>query len=182
MKIENRNFTLQDYMEIFWRRKWWFTLPIMLGIAISIVYSHSVTPLYRSSTLILVEPQRVPESYVSPTVTSSVEDRLNTISQQILSRTNLEKIIREFGLYKSHETASSELQRVADSIKKKVLIILGVSGEEGSTVWNPAEYVDRMKTAIEITVMGTRTKKNAFTVAYSGKDPRTVMGVTNALA
>jgi polysaccharide chain length determinant protein (PEP-CTERM system associated) len=154
----------------------------MVGIAISIVYSHSVTPLYRSSTLILVEPQRVPESYVSPTVTSSVEDRLNTISQQILSRTNLEKIIREFGLYKPHEPNHSGLQRIADSIKKKFLMVTGVPGQEGSTIWNPAEHVDRMKTAIEITVMGTRTKKNAFTVAYSGKDPRTVMGVTNALA
>jgi succinoglycan biosynthesis transport protein ExoP len=182
MKIENKTFTLQDYMEIFWRRKWWFTLPIILGIAISIVYSHSVTPLYRSSTLILVEPQRVPESYISPTVTSSVENRLNTISQQILSRTNLEKIIREFGLYKPHETAPSGFHRLADSIQAKVLMVMGVPREERSTVWNPAEYVDGMKTAIEITVMGTRTKKNAFTVAYSGKDPQTVMGVTNALA
>ena len=154
MKIENKTFTLQDYVEIFWRRKWWFMLPIILGIAISIVYSHSVPPLYRSSTLILVEPQRVPESYVSPTVTSSVGDRLNTISQQILSRTNLEKIIREFGLYKPHEMTPSGLQKMADSIKKNVLSVMGVPGEERSTIWNPAEYVDRMKTAIEITVMG----------------------------
>lgn len=182
IRTENKILTLQDYMEIFWRRKWWFVLPIILGIVISIAYSYSVPPLYRSSTLILVEPQKVPESYVSPTVTSSVEDRLNTISQQILSRTNLEKIIREFRLYKTQEATTSGLQGIADRVKKKILTTLGLPREEESIIWNPAAYVDRMKAAIEITVMGSRTKKNAFTVAYSGKDPQTVMSVTNALA
>ena len=129
MPMEKRTLTIQDYMEIFWRRKWWFILPVILGIAISIVYSHSIPSLYRSSTLILVEPQKVPASYVSPTVTSSVEDRLRTISQQILSRTNLEKIIREFGLYKPHEAPTSGLQGLTTRLQKKIHTVLGLPGE-----------------------------------------------------
>ena len=55
--------------------------------------------LYRSDTLILVVPQRVPESYVRSTVTTRIEDRLQSITQQILSRTRLERIIQDFNLY-----------------------------------------------------------------------------------
>jgi polysaccharide chain length determinant protein (PEP-CTERM system associated) len=55
--------------------------------------------LFRSETLILVVPQRIPESYVRSTVTSRIEDRLRSISEQIRSRTRLEQLIVEFDLY-----------------------------------------------------------------------------------
>ena len=54
--------------------------------------------VYRSSTLILITPQRIPGSIV-PTITSSVSDRINSITQEIMSRTRLESIIKEFGLF-----------------------------------------------------------------------------------
>ena len=60
---------------------------------------HYLPNVYRSETLILVVPQRVPESYVRSTVTTRIEDRLQSISQQILSRTRLERIIQDFNLY-----------------------------------------------------------------------------------
>jgi polysaccharide chain length determinant protein (PEP-CTERM system associated) len=47
----------------------------------------------------MVIPQRVPDSYVKSTVTQTVEDRLPSISDQILSRSRLEKIILDFNLY-----------------------------------------------------------------------------------
>jgi hypothetical protein len=55
--------------------------------------------LYRSTALILLEPQQVPEAYVRSTVSTSLEQRLQSISQQILTRTTLERIIQEFDLY-----------------------------------------------------------------------------------
>ena len=49
--------------------------------------------------LILVVPQRVPESYVRSTVTARIEDRLRAIREQVMSRTRLERVILEFNLY-----------------------------------------------------------------------------------
>ena len=185
IKTDTKNITLKDYAEIFWRRKWWFVVPVFLGIAATIIYSYSLPPVYRSSTLILVEPQKIPESYVHPTVTSSVEERLNTISQQILSRTNLEKIITEYRLYKestiSHTIPQSSIGRLAMAAEK-LLGKAGVNKSTSSNAWTPAEHVDRMRQAIEISVLGGRKQKNAFTISYSGKDPNIVMSVTNALA
>jgi uncharacterized protein involved in exopolysaccharide biosynthesis len=96
--IKQHKLTIADYLSIFRRRKWWIVLVCAMAMAIAAVYSYVTPPLYRSSTLILVEPQRIPTNYVSPTVTSSVQERLNTIKQVIMSRTNLEKIIEQLGL------------------------------------------------------------------------------------
>ena len=41
----------------------------------------------------------MPENFVRPTVTADLNERLNMITQQILSRTRLERIIQEFNLY-----------------------------------------------------------------------------------
>jgi uncharacterized protein involved in exopolysaccharide biosynthesis len=48
---------------------------------------------YKASTTILVDPQKVPEKYVSPTVSSDPAQRLSTITQQVLSATRLQQII-----------------------------------------------------------------------------------------
>ena len=184
MLVKKNELALQDYIEIFWRRKWWLVLPSIIGTLMAIFYSYTLPPLYRSSTLILVEPQKVPQSYVSPTVTSSVEDRLNTISQQILSRTNLERIIKEFNLYEKDESTLPSLVGLAEGLEakvKKLFSSLGLYGQEETPIWEPEGYVNRMREAIEINVMGG-TRKNAFTVAFTGRNPKTVMRVTNALA
>jgi polysaccharide chain length determinant protein (PEP-CTERM system associated) len=185
IKKDEKALTIKDYAEIFWRRKWWFIVPVFLGVSLATLYSYSLPPVYRSSTLILVEPQKIPESYVHPTVTSSVEERLNTISQQILSRTNLEKIISEFGLYRAADASPASAQNAIDRLLSKGRKIWGaseVSQRTASGTWSPGEHVDRMRQSIEINVLGGRKQKNAFTISYSGKDPNTVMSVTNALA
>ena len=55
---------------------------------------------YRSETMVLVVPQRVPESYVRTTVTTRIEERVRSIREQILSRSRLERIIEEFNSYR----------------------------------------------------------------------------------
>ena len=85
----------EDLLAIVWRRKWCGHRAVRPGDAATVLVSRSLPNRYRSETLILVVPQRVPESYVRSTVTTSLEDRLRSIQQQILSRTRLEQIIRD---------------------------------------------------------------------------------------
>jgi capsular polysaccharide biosynthesis protein len=74
-----------------------FTTVVMAGIAYAA--SFLITPLYRSHTRILVVPQRVAARFVEPASRTSLEDRLQMITETILNRTRLERIIREFNLY-----------------------------------------------------------------------------------
>ena len=73
---------------------------------------------YRSETTILIVPQQVPENYVTPTVTTQIEDRLQMISQQILSRTRLERIIQEFNLYE-RERKDMIMEDVIEQMRSK---------------------------------------------------------------
>src|SRR5712691_5558730 len=97
--IPGKRYGPHDLLAIARRRKWLILVPaVALSIAVAI-WSRTLPDQFRSDTLILVVPQRVPESYVKSTVTAKIEDRLQSITQQILSRTRLERIIQDFSLY-----------------------------------------------------------------------------------
>ena len=97
--LPGKTYAPEDFVRIAVRRKWAIVLPFVLIALTTIVVAHYLPNRYRSETLILVVPQQVPESYVRSTVTARIEDRLQSISQQILSRTRLERIIQDFNLY-----------------------------------------------------------------------------------
>ena len=84
------------------RRRWqpWVLVPTILGAATGGALAARVTPIYKAEMLIAVVPQRIPESYVPPTISLTLGERLQMISEQILNRTRLERIIQEFDLYK----------------------------------------------------------------------------------
>ncbi len=86
-------------LRILRRRIWLVLIPLSVVSAATAVATRQLPDRYRSDTLILVVPQRVPEAYVKSTVTTRIEDRLHSISQQILSRTRLERVIQDFDLY-----------------------------------------------------------------------------------
>ena len=90
---------MNDYIEIFLRQKWFVIIPFFIVLFAAAVYSFTAPKKYRATTAILVTPQKVPVDYVRPTVTSRIEDRLQSIGQEIMSRTRLEQIISEYRLY-----------------------------------------------------------------------------------
>src|SRR5512139_3537454 len=98
--LPGRELTIDWMLKALLRRRWLFIVPLFLGGLGGLLYSRSQPTLYRSDALVQVVPQRIPEAYVESTVTSRVEDRLSSIAQQVLSRTQLEAVIIEFDLYR----------------------------------------------------------------------------------
>jgi len=83
-------------------------LIVSVFVVVSLFAAYLVTVLpnvYQSSTLILVTPQRVPTSFVASTVTVDLGERMQSITHEILSRTQLGKIVQEFSLYVSGKKA-----------------------------------------------------------------------------
>lgn len=97
--IPGKTYTPEDVWRAVVRRRWLIILPFVVLFAAAGYYAYSLPNRYRSETLILVVPQRIPETYVRSTVTTRIEDRLRSINEQILSRSKLEPIIKDFGLY-----------------------------------------------------------------------------------
>jgi polysaccharide chain length determinant protein (PEP-CTERM system associated) len=77
--------------------------------------------VYRSEALIAVVAQRVPESYIKSTVTTSTEDRLLALYQKVQSRTYLERAIQEFNLY-PRERRTGIMEDVVDQMRKDIRI------------------------------------------------------------
>ena len=102
------NFDFFKILNTLHRRK---DVIVSVSVVISLLalYLASVLPrIYRSSTLIIITPQRVPSSFVTSTVTMDLGERMRSIIQEILSRTRLEKIIKEFDLYPAATKESAE--------------------------------------------------------------------------
>src|SRR5881397_972283 len=131
-----------------------FVLPLTAGVSVITFLPN----LYRSTATVLVDRQQIPETFVRSTVTSALETRLQTISQEILSRSRLEALITRFALYPDLWTqAPSEevIKRMRGDIK------LELKGVEAR---------------------GQREATVAFTISYQGNEPGTVSLVTNTLA
>lgn len=123
-----KSFNIYDYVEIILKRRWYIIIPFVIVLMAVSIYSFTAPKKYRASTLILVTPQKVPVDYVRPTVTSRIEERLQSIGQEILSRTRLEQIIGEFNLYQK-EAKTMVMEEIVELMRKD--IIVQIRGREG---------------------------------------------------
>src|SRR5690349_12388049 len=80
-------------------RKWLVLSSVAAGIVIAAILCVVLPKSYRSSALILIENQKIPEDYVKGIGGANIEQRLTTIHQQVLSRTFLSQILDEFKPY-----------------------------------------------------------------------------------
>ena len=138
-----------------WKRK--LSAGILAG-AIGLIgcfVVHRLPAIYASEALILVDSQKIPEKLVASTVSTDLQDRIQTISQQILSSTQLKKVIEDFDLYHAERKSLFE-EEILEKMKKDISIKL----EQG---W-------------------TGNRPGAFRVGYQGPNPAVVAQVTNRLA
>src|SRR5690349_20968373 len=91
--------SLQEYWSMLRRRRWWVIVPLVAGWGLVLAASWFIPEQFKSQTVILVEQQRVPANYVQPNVTMDLQGRLQSMSEQILSRTRLLAIIQKLNLY-----------------------------------------------------------------------------------
>jgi succinoglycan biosynthesis transport protein ExoP len=136
------------------RRRWQVLVPFFCSWALVWGASWLIPSTYRSGTLILVEQPSVPSKYVESNIDSDIQHQLDSITQQILSRTRLLRIIDSLGLY-------------AQDRKHK----------------NPDDLVETMRKDIEIELTHSDDKKlSSFNIYYASRDPKMAQAATSELA
>jgi polysaccharide chain length determinant protein (PEP-CTERM system associated) len=142
------------YLDVARRRHMHFLIPLLVGWLVVWGAGWVLPPRYESTTLILVEQPSMPSNYVTPNVSEDLQDRLQSITQQILSRTRLLSIIDRLRLY-----------------------------GEGRNQGTPDEKVDLMRKDIDIALVQREDKKGitGFTITYKGKNPQIAQQVTGEL-
>ena len=147
-----------QYLKAALRRRFWHVVVTFFVIFMATLLYCIIAPkVYRSSTLILVQPQEVPADFVRPTVTSDATSRLNTLKEQIMSRPRLEELIKKYDLYPKVHAAGTMY-----------------------------DAVETMRKHITLEVKETRGRRDtapaAFEVSYEGREPATARDVTAAIA
>jgi succinoglycan biosynthesis transport protein ExoP len=149
----SEGFDLQHYLGVVRRRHMQFLIPLFLGWAAVWGASWVLPPRYESTTLILVEQPTMPKDYVTPNVNDDLQERMQSITQQILSRTRLLHIIDQLNLYASPRSQPS-----------------------------PDQKVDAMRKDIDIDIVRDASHQiTAFNVSYSSRDPHVAQRVTSEL-
>ncbi len=91
---------MEDYMRILRRRIWLLAIPVVLGPVIAVIIATRLSPRYTSSSEILIDEPKVPASFVPSVESSNLISRLANMEEQIRSRSRLEPVMTQFGLYK----------------------------------------------------------------------------------
>src|SRR5713101_8415207 len=160
--MEEESKDIQDYLGILHRRKKYITITAGILMLATAAVAMLLPPVYRSKATILIEAQGIPPDLVRSTVTTFADERIQVISQQVMTRSVLMNIVEKYNLYptkRRYETNEEILERMRNDIKL-----------------NPvnADVADRRS--------GSRTNVTiAFTLSYDSDSPASAQKVASEL-
>lgn len=149
---------IEEYWSIVRRHRWLILLSIFVCWATVWGIGWLLPATYQSEALILVEQQQVSSELVPPNVSVSLQDRLQSMAQQVLSRTQLQGIIDRFHLYSKHSSLLA--------------------------IFESTDPVDQMRKDISVTpveVPGRNGDLTAFKIDYTGPTPELAQQVNTEL-
>jgi polysaccharide biosynthesis transport protein len=158
MMASSAELNLQDYVGIVRRRKWLIVSVAALAMTIAIALCVVLPTSFRSTTTVLVEGQKIPESYVKSVVEGTIEGRLSSIKQIVMSRALLSRIAEENKLFRP-DMSLQEKEDVLSVMRKSTRINMITTGH-----FKGADTID------------------AFSISYAHENPVTARDVTARFA
>ena len=153
---------LGDYLAAFRRRRGMITLIAVSVFLLGLITAFVWPPTYQASATILIEEQEIPADLVRTTITSYAAQRIQVISQTVMTRANMIEIMDKYGLYKN------------DRKRKTTEEVLTDMREDISIDMINAEVMDpRTGRPTAATI--------AFTVSFEGEEPLLVQKVASEL-
>ena len=106
--LGHRTLNVDDYLAILKRRGWMIAVPAVLMPILAFGVTFLIAPKYLSQTLVLIEVQKVPDSYVKPVISSDLDSRLASMKEQIFSRSRIQPIIERYNLYANNHLSMDD--------------------------------------------------------------------------
>ena len=182
--VRNGEITVSDVKRVL-RRYWWIPtlLTLVLG-AMGLAASLVLPKKYTSTTLVLVEQPTVPKDLIKPVITDDLNQRMNAMKAQILSRSRLEMIISKFNLYPEIRSTShmEELvERLKGSINVELIQPLMGSANQEPPGFNVSVTFDNPQVAQQICQEITSMFMEQNTTARVTRSNRTTQFLTEQL-
>ena len=149
---------ISDYIEIIKRRAGVMLIAGALIFIVAAIVAMALPAVYRSTAVILVEEQSIPQEFIKSTITTFADERIQVITQRVLTRTTLLQLVEKYDLYPSErrrETNDEILERMRKDIK-----FTPVSADRGG---------------------GGGRVTIAFNIAYVSESPQKAQRVVNEL-
>lgn len=128
MKQHQDKIDFAQYFDILRRRKW-YIIPTFFAICIAgLAHCLTTPPVYRASTTIAVDRQKVPEAFIRPTVTAGIDERLQSIGEGLMSRTNLERVISRLNLYPEERKRRLPVELIIEKMRQEIHIDISKRG------------------------------------------------------
>ena len=152
---EFRQRSMGEWVAILKRRKWMIILPmITLTSAVGYVV-YNLPSIYESTSLLTVKPPTISSNLVQPLTNEDFSQRLQTINQEVLSRSSLEPMVMKYDLYRAERNAGMPMELVIAKMYKNIKVDLEETGDQ---------------------------KVAAFRIRYRDRDPQATRNVTAELA
>ncbi len=117
---EEGSTSFREYLAILRRHRTQIIAVAIVITAVAIAVAMGLPPIYRSSATILIQEQEIPTDLVRSTVTSFADERIQVISQQVMTRAVLMQLVDKHGLYgkyRGRETSEEIEERMRKDIK-----------------------------------------------------------------
>lgn len=155
--------SLQDYLGIVWRRKYWIVIPAIILMLAATAFTYSLPATYKSEGLILIESQEIPQDLIRTTVTSYADQRIEVIKQRLLTTSRIMEFVNKHELYTEERSKTPATAPIVALFRNNI----GVEIVQAN-VTDPQS--------------GRATRASiAFRVAFTDKSPRKAQQVANDL-
>jgi len=163
--IENRKFTMVDYLAMLRRRLKVIVIPAVLAPLVGFLISYAFPAKYTSRSLIRLEVQNLPQGYAQPVATEDLTNHMATMQQQVLSQNRLQPMIERRGL----ATGGKSVEQVVDEIRRNVGIEAVVTD------------LSQIATGGRKEKPGEGAEVHGFYVEYTGSSPKEAQLVCSEL-
>jgi uncharacterized protein involved in exopolysaccharide biosynthesis len=119
---ENRELTMDDYLAMLRRRLKVILIPALLAPIAGFMASYAFSPKYTSQSTVLVEGQKVPDNYVQPVITADFTQRVQTLSQEVLSPSQLRPVVQNLGLASKPEEENKIISDIQQNMQVEPVI------------------------------------------------------------
>ena len=160
--------SMDDYMAMVRRRLKVVIVPLLMAPLAGFMISYAFTPVYKSTSEVLVEGQKVPSDYVHSVVTTDFTQRVDTLKNTVLSTSRLQSVVQGLDLAKPGEEA-----KLIDDIRATFDVVPGQMTAMSAAA-AAAPQVKKKLTA-------TSEPVPIFNVSYSDSDPVRAQKICNAM-
>ncbi|MCU0588413.1 MAG: Wzz/FepE/Etk N-terminal domain-containing protein [Syntrophobacteraceae bacterium] len=145
------------------RRRWWLIAPLAGTVLLTAVVAVLLPNTYKSTATILIQSQQIPSTLVPSTITSYAQQRIQSISQEVTSRSKLLTLSEKYSLLpdKREKLTTEEF---VERIRKRIAL------QTINAEINP----ERGGQPIQMTI--------AFSLSYEDESPKTAQAVANEIA